>query len=764
MLRTRLLAAATAVFLMLGMSVAGAGTAAATPPSTNGVKVFVCKYVDTPGVDERLQTGQNPISVSVNAIPNYQGIGSYFADAQGRSYVLAEDTRTGGGQTGEPDVSECPAPQGGPASAAISPSPATCDVATSWNLAGASIANATWGSPSISGSTLTIVATAIPGSLFPAGAGVSDDRTTKTFTTAYEPAGGEGCDPDVATAAVTVTERNCFVATSIVADGDASTNVTWGDPVIAGGLISITATATDGALFDEGLEGVSDDRTQRTFSAPYQEAGGDDCVLPTIDVTASSTALGCDRDPGFFEAGPFSPDDENADKLLWTTTQGTVPSEAANIVSGPGTVVVTVRIADAHLGDFALNDVSGDGVVSIVSVDGVETALITWTFDFVEPKDCPTLAGSTASGDCVQDAPYLNWSIDLTDAAGSVSLPTVASLTMRSSTDPSLTYVFPDVPITSTGVTTGSALWPGAAVDGDGRGTAWPGWAFVDGEWVVDDTNFGWVRGADVELLIEVNPSIVIPVSYPNATPECANPAVVVPDVTETDMCEGTGRDAVQIATFTVTRAANVTYTYTVNGGDPIDVVFPDGEDTVTIAVSPLDMVEVTALPADGFRLPDGYEPWSHSFLGAAFCIDTFPTTEAAAEITLPDCLGNPGSIELTNGLGVIWTLNGEVVSGNTTHSVPTGTEVTLEASLEGPSDEYPGGFGWNDPEQQTEWTAVMEVDPGIGGEECLLDEDELPTLAFTGASGLTAGLGALAALMTVVGMGFVIRRHRVTA
>ncbi len=80
--------------------------------NNGGLKVFVCKYVGTPNVDERLQTGNNPISVSVNAIPNYQGVGSYFADAQGRSYVLAVDTTTGGGQTGEPSVDDCPPPDG----------------------------------------------------------------------------------------------------------------------------------------------------------------------------------------------------------------------------------------------------------------------------------------------------------------------------------------------------------------------------------------------------------------------------------------------------------------------------------------------------------------------------------------------------------------------------------------------------------------------------------------------------------------------------
>lgn len=71
-------------------------------------KVLVCKYVGTPGVGERLQTGQNPISVSIAAINGYQGVGSYFNDAQGRSLVLAEDV----GQD-EPSASQCPS--GGPA-------------------------------------------------------------------------------------------------------------------------------------------------------------------------------------------------------------------------------------------------------------------------------------------------------------------------------------------------------------------------------------------------------------------------------------------------------------------------------------------------------------------------------------------------------------------------------------------------------------------------------------------------------------------------
>ncbi len=74
-------------------------------------KWFVCKYVGTPGVDERLQTGDNPISVDGHSIATFPNlvIGAFFADAQGRSVVIAQDT----GQP-EPDADEaCPPPSGG---------------------------------------------------------------------------------------------------------------------------------------------------------------------------------------------------------------------------------------------------------------------------------------------------------------------------------------------------------------------------------------------------------------------------------------------------------------------------------------------------------------------------------------------------------------------------------------------------------------------------------------------------------------------------
>ncbi|HSX22701.1 MAG TPA: hypothetical protein VLE97_08025 [Gaiellaceae bacterium] len=106
--------------VLLALSIFNAGVARA---GDEPHKVFVCKYVGTPGVDERLQTGDNPIDVDVNSIPSWPvAIGSYFADAQGRSYVLAFDV----GQP-EPSASDCP---GGPPPSTTTSSSSTSTTTT----------------------------------------------------------------------------------------------------------------------------------------------------------------------------------------------------------------------------------------------------------------------------------------------------------------------------------------------------------------------------------------------------------------------------------------------------------------------------------------------------------------------------------------------------------------------------------------------------------------------------------------------------------
>jgi len=100
----------TALFVaVLGWMLAVSLTGEAKADNDTIHKVWVCKYVGQPGVDERLQTGQNPINVDYHSLDGSPAIGVFFTDRQGRSIVIAIDT----GQM-EPGISDCPSPPNEP--------------------------------------------------------------------------------------------------------------------------------------------------------------------------------------------------------------------------------------------------------------------------------------------------------------------------------------------------------------------------------------------------------------------------------------------------------------------------------------------------------------------------------------------------------------------------------------------------------------------------------------------------------------------------
>jgi len=110
----RFVATIIAISAMLAFAIIQTGSVAAT----DNQKWFVCKYVGTPGVDERLQTGDNPVSVGNGGVPQPVPVGQFFQDGQGRSYILVEDT----GQP-EPPVTDCPPPDSGPPPTPTPPGP-----------------------------------------------------------------------------------------------------------------------------------------------------------------------------------------------------------------------------------------------------------------------------------------------------------------------------------------------------------------------------------------------------------------------------------------------------------------------------------------------------------------------------------------------------------------------------------------------------------------------------------------------------------------
>jgi len=114
----------------------------------------------------------------------------------------------------------------------------------------------------------------------------------------------------------------------------------------------------------------------------------------------------------------------------------------------------------------------------------------------------------------VGDVPYLSWEAkhgsELASAADADSL--------------TITFINPGGPDYVQGgqPMSGRVLWPGAEVGPDGHGTDWPGWSFVNGEWVEGD-EWDWVvPTADIEF--SASPSVVLTVDYPLPSAVCAGP------------------------------------------------------------------------------------------------------------------------------------------------------------------------------------------------------------------------------------------------
>ena len=106
----RLLSISAAAIAVVGLVALSAPAHAA--PATS--KVWVCKYVRTPGGDEVLKSGQNPIEVSGNTVDKDKdgqiNVGDQFADAHELSVVV----QIGGTDPGADSCSPTPPPEKSP--------------------------------------------------------------------------------------------------------------------------------------------------------------------------------------------------------------------------------------------------------------------------------------------------------------------------------------------------------------------------------------------------------------------------------------------------------------------------------------------------------------------------------------------------------------------------------------------------------------------------------------------------------------------------
>lgn len=126
--------------------------------------------------------------------------------------------------------------------------------------------------------------------------------------------------------------------------------------------------------------------------------------------------------------------------------------------------------------------------------------------------------------ECVQDAPWLDYTVDAHNL--DVSGRTMNVIWRGSGGDIVQTN---EIEIATDGTVAGRLLFPGAAIDPNGDGIAWPGWrpalAGETPEWenlVLDPTlpSYGLRSGASVEFVI--NPSTTVAIDYPPASADCA--------------------------------------------------------------------------------------------------------------------------------------------------------------------------------------------------------------------------------------------------
>lgn len=131
----------------------------------------------------------------------------------------------------------------------------------------------------------------------------------------------------------------------------------------------------------------------------------------------------------------------------------------------------------------------------------------------------PSLDGSAVSSECIGDVPYINYSVAMTDP-DNIATGHDVSLIMSDGTN---TTTIALGTLDANNQLSGTILWPGASVDSQGNATGWPGYAFVNGEYVPTDGNFAWTRGP-ITAMLQVNPELTVALSYPPASALCASP------------------------------------------------------------------------------------------------------------------------------------------------------------------------------------------------------------------------------------------------
>ena len=293
-----------------------------------------------------------------------------------------------------------------------------------------------------------------------------------------------------------------------------------GNPTADSGQVVNTATVSSDELAEE----------QDTASVTLASSGA-------YTITKTVTDVGGD--------GPTGIADEVGDTITYEVVVENTGNTTLNSVSvddplAPLTCTPTVpavlnpadTLTCSGSYDVQQSDLLDDGnpagsgeIQNTATVTSDELPLETDTASVIVKE--PELVIEVLAEVCINDVPYLEYDIN---AAG---LEPGLPVTIRffgdggnGSTDPA-DYTVQVEELTGQ-ADSGQVLWPGAAVDAEGNGTAWPGWEQLpDSSWVeIDD---GLVPTLLMEF--EINPTAQQIIQYPPESENCIPPQFLPPDI-----------------------------------------------------------------------------------------------------------------------------------------------------------------------------------------------------------------------------------------
>ncbi|AWK06730.1 hypothetical protein HYN56_21855 [Flavobacterium crocinum] len=281
-------------------------------------------------------------------------------------------------------------------------------------------------------------------------------------------------------------------------------------------------------------------------------------------------------------AGPIAGVNHTTTNVLNVFSNDTLDGNAVN----PSNVILTTVTPNDYL------HLNPDGSIDVLPNAPVGTLTMVYQIcEAAQTDNCDTATVNitieapkmivTATPICVNDVPYIDYvvtPINFTPVDG-------VTITWADSNNNVVTTMT-ELPLS------GRVLWPGAVVDGNGKGIDWPGWIFENNKWIQGADGFEKLRPT-VNLTISLNPSETITINYPPSDPYCTSrptfaivanddnpPAISVPS-TATNVINVFTNDTLN---NTVVNPADVTLT-TVTP-DPKGVLTLNADGSVTVAAN----------------------------------------------------------------------------------------------------------------------------------------------------------------------------------